>query len=309
MTTQQKARNFINRFARPIDLARWKFHFEGGTKDDVADALAAYQNEDGGFGHGLEADLFNPHSSPIQTCHAIEMLREIGYLEASHPIILGMLRYLDSGADFDEQHAQWLNVLPTNNDYPHAVWWHYGENGSEFKYNPTAALAGFLLRYAPQDTPLYARACQIARAAYEWFMAQPPFIETHVTLCLMHLYEDCLGSHAALLDMHAFASKLSEQIDLNICKDTRAWSREYVAFPSTYLRSRNSVFCRGHEELIAQECRFIRENQQADGAFPVLWKWWTDYKEFALSVKWWQSDFCIRNLLFLREFEGLSTKA
>lgn len=133
MTTQQKARNFINRFARPIDLARWKFHFEGGTKDDVADALAAYQNEDGGFGHGLEADLFNPHSSPIQTCHAIEMLREIGYLEASHPIILGMLRYLDSGADFDEQHAQWLNVLPTNNDYPHAVWWHYGENGSEFK--------------------------------------------------------------------------------------------------------------------------------------------------------------------------------
>ena len=47
-----KARSFVYKNARPLDLARWKYLFEGGSKEDVLTALAAYQNEDGGFGHG-----------------------------------------------------------------------------------------------------------------------------------------------------------------------------------------------------------------------------------------------------------------
>jgi hypothetical protein len=62
-----KIKNWIYRNGRPIDLARWQYHFENVTKDNVITALAAYQNPDGGFGHGLEADSWNPNSSPIQT--------------------------------------------------------------------------------------------------------------------------------------------------------------------------------------------------------------------------------------------------
>ena len=54
--TFELSTKWIYRNARPIDLARWKYHFENGSKANVLQSLSAYQNEDGGFGHALEAD-------------------------------------------------------------------------------------------------------------------------------------------------------------------------------------------------------------------------------------------------------------
>ena len=46
METFEKARRFIYRNARPVDLARWQYHFENGSKEAVMNALWAYQNPD-----------------------------------------------------------------------------------------------------------------------------------------------------------------------------------------------------------------------------------------------------------------------
>ena len=133
----ENARKFIYRNARPIELACWRYHFENGTQEEVLTALSYYQNDGGGFGHGLEADCWNPYSSPIQTWQATEILRGIGFTDGGHAVIQGILRYLDSGSDFSQEHDQWRNVILTNNDHPHACWWEYGKDGGEFKYNPT----------------------------------------------------------------------------------------------------------------------------------------------------------------------------
>ena len=93
-----KARLFIYRNARALDLARWRFHFESADKSEVLTALSAYQNKDGGFGWGLEADAWNPNSSPIQTCTATEILDETAFSDTQHPIIQGILAYLESGS-------------------------------------------------------------------------------------------------------------------------------------------------------------------------------------------------------------------
>ena len=82
MNTYQIARTFIYRNARPLDIARWQYHFDGGSKEAVLTALAAYQNEDGGFGHALEPDCWNPNSAPIQTWTATEVLREIDFTDS-----------------------------------------------------------------------------------------------------------------------------------------------------------------------------------------------------------------------------------
>ena len=58
--TFKKAREFMYRNARPLDLARFQYHFENGSKEAVINALSYYQNEDGGFGHAVEADCWNP---------------------------------------------------------------------------------------------------------------------------------------------------------------------------------------------------------------------------------------------------------
>jgi len=149
------AKCYIYRNARPLDLARWKYHFENGSNQGVLDALKAFQNKDGGFGHGLELDSLNPESSPIQTWKAMVRLEEIGFSDSSSEIIKGILRYLESNKDFNKDFNQWMRVIPSNNNYPHAVWWEFNKNNDLYEYNPTAYIAGFIIKYANKNTLLY----------------------------------------------------------------------------------------------------------------------------------------------------------
>ena len=303
--TFEKTRKFIYRNARPLDLARWQYHFENGSKEAILSALSMYQNEDGGFGHGLEADCFNPASSPIQTWAATEILREIDFTDKDHPIMKGILKYLSSGKDFDTEHNQWLNAVSGNNDYPHAIWWEYKEDKKEFKYNPTACLAGFIIKYGDKDSTFYRATCKIAKEAYDYFMPAIPFQEEHVTSCFIRLYEYCGEADIELFDMEMFREKLKEQVNSEICIDVDKWGIEYVTMPSNFIRSRNSIFYAGNEEIIDKECKFITEKQCDDGSYAIPWQWWTDYKEFEIAENWWKSDFCIKNMIYLREFSGI----
>ena len=301
--SEEKAKDFIRRNARPLDLARWQYHFENGTKDAVLAELARYQNEDGGFGHGLEADCFNPNSSPIQTWAATELLREIGCTDSSHPMIQGILRYLASGTHFDAEKRQWLNTVPSNNDYPHAIWWTYKEGEVEFKYNPTACLAGFFLRYGDRQSSFYGAAMQIAQEAYKFWVASRPYAEQHVTSCFIRLYEYCTEASIAITDMSIFKQQLMEQVQYELNGVAEKWDTEYVCMPSNFIETRDSIFYKDNQELVEKECACIVSHQLPDGSFDVLWQWWTDYPEFETSKIWWKADFCIKNLRFLREFK------
>lgn len=302
MTVFEKARGFVYRNARPLELARWRFHFENGSADDVVTALSAFQNEDGGFGHALEEDNFNPNSLPMGVWKADEILDEIGFSDKSHPMIKGMLRYLESGSCFDTAHKQWLNTVPSNNDYPCAIWWAY--NGeSEFRYNPTAALAGFILKFAEKDSVIYQKALIIAKQAVEWFDANVPFNEMHVTNCFVRLYECLCITGADVCCMDSFKEKLITQVNNSICRDTSKWGKEYVSLPADFIRSKDSIFIGGNEELLKEQCRLVKQMQLPDGSFPVTWIWCNDYAEYHIAANWWKSEFCIGYMRFIRDFE------
>lgn len=300
MTAFEKAREFIYRNARLLDLARWQYHFENGSKENVLNALSYYQNDDGGFGHALEADSFNPNSSPIQTWAATEILREIDFTDNAHPIIKGILKYLCSSSDFDKEHNQWLNVVPSNNDYPHAIWWEYGEKGSDFKYNPTACLAGFIIKFADKNSELYKKGCEIAKQAFEYFMSHVPFQEMHITNCFIKLYEYCFDAGTNPFDMNLFKEKLVEQVTANICTDTEKWGKEYVTLPSSFISGKDSIFYAENIKTALAECDFIIDSQISDGSFPVPFEWYTDYKESEIAIHWWKSAIIINNMLYLR---------
>ena len=300
MNTFEKARNFIYRNARPLELARWQYHFENGSAEAVLHALSYYQNEDGGFGHGLESDFLNPNSTPIATWAATEILREINLSDSTHPIVQGILRYLDSGADFDTTQNQWLNTVPTNNDYPHATWWTY-KGISEQKYNPTAPLAGFILKFAAKETPLYRKGLQIVTEAVNWFLQNIPFEEMHITACFVQLYE-YLKDLETSIDMTLFRETLLDHVHKNICHDSSLWAVKYTSKPSDYFNSPESIFYSDNAETAKAELDFIVRNQLEDGSFPVTWQWWTDYKEFEVSVIRWKCIFCINNMRYLKNF-------
>ena len=300
MSMFEKTRSFVYRYARPLDLARWQFHFENGSAQTVIQMLAAYQNEDGGFGYALEPDCWNPNSTPIATWFATEVLREIGWKDATHSIVEGILRYLESGADFDEAHRQWLNVVPTNNDHPHATWWTYGDGGSEFKYNPTASLAGFIIRYADPKTELYQKGVSIAKEAFAFLEASVPLDEQHVTNCFCNLYDDCMVAKASIFDMYKFSELLRKQVKHCINPNYDLWFTEYHTKPSDFILSKDSMFYEDNKELLLKERELLQQYQSEDGGFPVTWQWWTDYPEQHIATAWWRPYFAIRNMLFLR---------
>jgi len=97
----EKAREFMYRNARPLDLARFQYHFEDGSKENVVNVLSYYQNTDGGFGHALEADCWNPTSTPLHAGTACEILREIDFTDKSHPLVQRLLSWFLSGEHFN----------------------------------------------------------------------------------------------------------------------------------------------------------------------------------------------------------------
>ena len=302
MNTYEKARAFMYHHARPLELALWQHRFEGGSAENVYRALSFYQNEDGGFGHALEADNWNPASSPLTTQTAADILFQLD-APAGHPIVQGVLRYLDSGRDFDEEHRQWPGSIPSNNDHPRAIWWTY-EGKEAFNYNPTAALAAFILRYADRSSALYAKGLAIAREAVTWFLAQEPLADKHVCYLFMQLAEYAKGHDVP--DLDRLQERLHTVAQLCVCRDMSKYGVEYVDRPTDLIDGPQSPYYPDIAETADAECRFLTESQQEDGAWPVPWKWWNEYTaEFEVARVWWQGHIVLKHITYLRNFGAL----
>ena len=298
-------RNWVYRNARPLDLARWQYHFEQGTKESVLTALSAYQNGDGGFGHALEADIWNPESTPIQTWTATEILCEIAFTDKTHPIVKDIIKYLDSGADFDGKF--WFNTVLSNNDHPHAPWWHTtSESTCHTDYNPTAALAGFGLAYAEKGSSLYQKCAVIAVQAVSKCLDAEFLNEAHTVACFVRLLE--YAAHADfvnLFDVEALEKRLAEQVTASITKDTSSWATSYVCKPSQFITSPDSPFYEANKDISEYECDFIIKTVNLDGVWDINWQW-NDYpNEWAISKNWWKATIVIKNMLFLKAFHRL----
>lgn len=296
-----RAKQFIYRNARPLDFALWRYHFENGSKDDVLRALSAYQNPDGGFAYGIEPDCWNVNSNPIATWAAIGKLNKIGFCDKSHPIVAGILAYLDSGKDFSD--GKWYNVVASNNDYPHAVWWSCKQGDGLPDDNPTVSLAGFALKYADKNSGLYNKASKIVKSSVESFIKEP-VTEMHTLRCYMELYEYCASAQTDLVDIRKFKTALFEAIRQTVCGDTDKWTTEYVCKPSMFFDESRLLFEIIDRKLLEKEAEALSASQQPDGAFPVTWQWYNDYKEFEISKLWWESSIIIDNLLFLKALQA-----
>lgn len=145
-----RGRHFLIESARPLDRALFEYRFEGAPSQQVLDALAMFQNEDGGFGHGLEPDARTPSSSPMATGIGLKILREVGSSD-KHPMVRLAVSYLLSA--YDPVLNVWPALPDDTNDYPHAPWW-YDDEGSlaetfdNFVIMPRAQLVGLLVDYS-----------------------------------------------------------------------------------------------------------------------------------------------------------------
>lgn len=299
----QQVQKWIYRNARPLDLARWQYHFEQGKKEAVIDALSAYQNPDGGFGHALEADAWNPNSAPIQVFNAIELLNEIDFEEREHPLIQGIVHYLDSGQDYEN--GFWLTTVESNNDFPHAPWWSSnGQSSCHDSFNPSAGLAGFGLFYSEKGSNLYGKCASVAKAAAEYVLSSDQ-LDMHVLRCMIALNDFCKKAGITdLYDIERVEDKLKKLVYNSITRDTSVWAGSYSCKPSFFFHSRNSSFYQENQVIADYEVEFICKNRNREGIWDVTWGWGAYPEQWELSKLWWQGDIAIKNMLFLKNIGG-----
>jgi hypothetical protein len=129
---------FIAGNARVLDRRRFQRLFEDGTAGPVRDAVAAYRNDDRGFGHGLEPDCRGPGSQPAAAEMALRVLDEADAWDDT--LVLGACDWLASVAPGEGGAAF---VEPTLAGWPHAPWW-VPEDGHPASLIATGMIAGTL---------------------------------------------------------------------------------------------------------------------------------------------------------------------
>jgi hypothetical protein len=132
------AEAFIAANARIIDRRRFDRLIRGGSGTPVRDAVAAYRNDDGGFGNALEPDCRAPGSQPAAVEMALRIMDEADAWDVD--LVLGACDWLTvvapagGGSSF---------VEPTLDGWPHAPWW-VPQEGHPASMISTGQIAGTL---------------------------------------------------------------------------------------------------------------------------------------------------------------------
>ena len=129
---------FVAANARVLDRRRFQRLFEDGPTAPVRNAVAAYRNDDGGFGHALEPDCRAPGSQPAAAEMALRVLDEADAWDEG--LVRGACDWLAAVAPAGGGAAF---VEPTLAGWPHAPWW-VPEEGHPASLIATGMIAGTL---------------------------------------------------------------------------------------------------------------------------------------------------------------------
>jgi hypothetical protein len=112
------ASRFLAAHARVLDRRRFERLFGDGDAQPVIDAVAAYRNADGGFGHALEPDGRAPGSQSAAAEIALRTLHDADAWDER--LVAGACEWLERSAP-PEGGAS--GVDPSVEGWPHASWW------------------------------------------------------------------------------------------------------------------------------------------------------------------------------------------
>lgn len=307
----EEIRRWVHCNARPLEMALWNYFFENGKREEIQDALAFYQNEDGGFGCGIEPDCWNRESSPYATLTAAGILQRTGIADAlgrENPLIQGIFRYLESGAHSDEE--GWFFSIPSNNTCARAPWWSFDEEANRLQgMGITAGLCAFILRYGDRDSGLYQKALAFTGRILQKAAGAEAFGEMGAEAVYTLLQELAHCESAASFSCEGLAEKMAKEINRAIERDPKKWAL-YTPRPSQFISSPDSPFYKGNEKIVEEELDYLIDTRNPLGVWNITWTWFDlgeKYaKEFAVSENWWMTNLAIEKTAFLKNFGRLS---
>ena len=294
---QKKIRAAFLKIARPLEIARYEYLFEKGSATAVLKELSAFQNHDGGFGHGLESDFHLPDSTPMATSVGLRILDPLSSSKVRDEMIAKALHYLRDVFDLDR--VGWFSVTPEVNSFPHAPWWTY-DNSSKMTPidmnwgNPTAELLGYAYSY--QKFMLNWPIEKYIEYAVQYFERKSDFQSEHELYCFLHLY------HHLSLDLRVRLEKnLQKGIDALIVIDEEKWS-SYVPQPLDFLIFPEDNLWKISEENIRKNLQFYITLFEKGTLIYPNWEWSSYPSHWSLAKNQWTGVLTFKYLKRLQEF-------
>lgn len=292
----EAARQFMETQARSLAAARFRYHFEGASADAVVEQLAAFQNPDGGFGHGLEPDLRTPDSSVICTTMAFQIRRSLA-VSVDHPLFIAGLDFLLRSYNAPTQH--WRSIPPSAEQSPHAPWWSPSDESEAeepFGLNPTAEVLGYLYdgRDRVPDELLATVTTQVLQA-----ILVLDGIEMHDLLCCLRLVQT---ENLPAAVRQPLMAKLSTLIQSAVETHPEAWSG-YSLRPLQVIADPESPFLPELEDAVAANLGYEIRSQAAIGAWEPTWSWADDFPDaWAKARVEWSGVLTVDTLTTLQRF-------
>lgn len=295
----ERARAFLMENGRLLERARFTYHFESGRRNEVLTALAAYQNDDGGFGNALEPDVRLPASSPLATTVALQILRSVGATKTTRMVKEAIAYLLEK---YNPDGEAWLSVPPEVNDYPHAFWWTWPTIAGRhpelpFYANPHAEIVAHFWHYKELVPPELLAELTAVSTTYLNQLANTE-IDRHSFSCYLYwLKSDNVPDGAKT----AVTQKLAQAIPHTVATNPEAWVG-YDLQPIEVADSPTAPFAAELQKHIAANLDHLLNGQGLDGAWSPAWDWSAlDADAWAQAQQEWQSVLTLRALVLLRK--------
>ena len=282
---------------REIEKSKWNNLFNNGNKEAIVFDLLKYQNSDGGFGKGLEADILMPHSSSIASTEAILIAYEYG-LNCEEKWFRNLLNYLENTiGDESEISSFWEKVPIEVDDYPHAPWWNYSKE-ERFTPNPCAVVASAFLKYGSNAQKVLGY--KIAERCIEFLKSDDPCYQ-HDYYCLRVLIEVLQELKSELID-YATIQHMERRILGCLCTDSKKWM-EYVAQPLDLVISPHSQWFMLLEPYIEENIDYWLASLKEEGYWQPNFSWGVESETSRQVTVYWQCYMAVKRARILRGFE------
>ncbi|WP_329206773.1 hypothetical protein OG257_10660 [Streptomyces sp. NBC_00683] len=266
-----RAEQFVWLTARVLEQRRFAHHFLDGGADVVETALAAYLNEDGGYGHALEPDLRGPVSQPLHTAHALSVLDSIG--RCSGLRVERICRYL---TDVSTKEGALPALHPSQRGYPAAPFIPVVDDPPA-ELLATGPVVGLLHRNQVWHAWLF-RATDFCWSAVDALEQSHPY-EIEAAVAFLDGVPDRARAEAAADRL----GRLVREQRLVVLDPQRSADHPVAPgyapgehhFPYDYARTPGSLARRWFSDAeLDRSLDHLEAGQQEDGGWPVTWRQW-----------------------------------
>ena len=272
----ERAHDFMQSNARKVERAVFNHQFRErfGYADQtavVANALAAFQNADGGYGHGLEPDLQTERSTVLATDVAMEYWH---LLEPEPALVQDALDFLVGSFDADRRY--WPFLVDGANDAPHAPWWELSERNRDHdakSVNPRFEVLARLLDY--RDALGAFPIDHVLAESIELIEEQTLPMHRDDLRCVALLAE---SPHLTPGQRDTLTGFARDAIPASVEADPAQWGT-YCLQPLDIITHGDSPFRAGLAELVDQSVQYQLEQQLPDGGWAPTWSWFGNFPD------------------------------